>query len=128
MIPFLNEVHAQLFHPVAASSLQCPIADWTWIATTQTWHLNEGRMTFLIPQLLYQYFVCARHALLYSDIFTPPLGGTPQVERRHPPPPTRSLFVLFLMFFNVNLCFAHFCTPQNICLHPPNFEFLEITL
>jgi len=32
------------------------------------------------------------------------------------------------MFFNVNLGFANVYTPRNICLYPPNFKFLEITL
>jgi len=55
----------------------------------------------------------------------PPLGGvnTPLVESQTPPP-TQSHFLDVLMFFNVNLRFAHVYTPPNICLYPtpPQFQ------
>jgi len=67
-----------------------------------------------------------------SDICTPRLRGVvkskdPPVRKRHPLD-LMHLF-LFLMLLNVNLRFPHVYTlPPNICLYPPNFKFLEITL
>jgi len=42
--------------------------------------------------------------------------------------PTQSHLLYFLMFFDVNLRFAHAYTAPNIRLYPPNFKFLELTL
>jgi len=57
----------------------------------------------------------------------PPLKGvlTPQLRDDTP-----QLSVIFSIFnvFNVNLRFAHVYNTPNICLYPPNFKFLEITL
>jgi len=64
-----------------------------------------------------------------SDIFTPPLGGVKTPQSAHdPPPPFLVFFKMFLMFFNVNLLSKHVYTPRQMCVYPPNFKFLEITL
>jgi len=67
-----------------------------------------------------------------SDIFTPALGGGgkyPPPQMSDDNPPAQCDFFDFLMFFNVNLRFAHVYTPPpNICLYPPTLKFLEITL
>jgi len=71
----------------------------------------------------------------YTVIFVHAPGGvnTPHLrdDTPHPSPPPNSTqcnFSRFLMFFNVNLHFSHVYTSPNICLYPPNFKFLEITL
>jgi len=56
---------------------------------------------------------------LFSNNFTPPLGRVKTPQLRDDTPPTRSHFVLFLMFFNVNLRFVHVYTPPREGKDPP---------
>jgi len=51
----------------------------------------------------------------------PPSGVTPP-QMSDDTPPAQCDFFDFLMFFNVNLHFAHVYNPPNICLYPSQFK------
>jgi len=64
----------------------------------------------------------------FNILHPPRVGKDPRLETI-PPSPTKLIFFLFCIFFNVNLGFEHVYTPPpNICQYPTNLKFLEITL